>query len=260
MPPLPLAAVERFRQTRQKSSLEYIVIHTSYLINLASPKPDVYRKSIRALCDEVQRAGQLGIFHINTHVGAHLGIGVEAGLERVIRALDEVLQSPQAQAHPGVMILLENDAGEGSSLGVRFEELGTILDNVQQSERLGVCFDTCHGFAAGYDLTSPEGSKAMLDELKRTIGLKRLQLIHANDSKHPLGARRDRHEHIGRGQIGLAGFKLLVNHPELRDLPFILETPKADHESEKLNSAMDRINLNTLRNLREENFQEGVMR
>ncbi len=239
-----------FAQKRRSSALEYVVIHTSYLINLASPKEEVYRRSIQALCEEIQRAGQLGIPHVNTHVGAHLGAGIETGLERVVRALDEVLQSPQAEEHPQVMILLENDAGEGSSLGVRFEELGFILDNVEQPERLGVCFDTCHGYAAGYDFTSAEGLEAMLQELDHALDLERLRLIHVNDSKHPLGSRRDRHEHIGQGQIGLMGFKLIVNHPHLRALPFILETPKAEHESRRLNSDMDIINLSTIRSLR----------
>lgn len=249
--------IDAFSQKRRESPLEYVVIHTSYLINLASPKDDIYRKSVQAFRAEVKRAGQLDIPHVNTHVGAHVGAGIEAGLERVAQALNEVLQSPEAREFPDITILLENDAGEGTSLGVRFEELGVILDNVKQSERLGVCFDTCHGFAAGYDLTSPKGLEAMLKELEREIGLKRLKLIHANDSKHPRGSRRDRHEHIGRGQIGLRGFQLMVNHPRLRDLPFILETPKADHETEQLNSDMDIVNINTIRSLREENRKQG---
>ncbi len=249
--------IDAFTQRREKSALEYAVIHTSYLINLASPQKDIYRKSVQALRDEVQRAGQLGIPHVNTHVGAHVGTGLAVGLERVVKALNEVLKSPEAQKYPDVMILLENDAGEGTSLGVRFEELGTILDNVEHLDRLGVCFDTCHGYAAGYDFTSSKGLNAMLNELEREIGLERLKLIHANDSKYPLGARRDRHEHIGRGQIGLAGFRLIVNHPQLHELPFILETPKADHETKKLNSDMDIVNIHTIRSLREENPRQG---
>jgi deoxyribonuclease-4 len=243
-------AIQAFTQRRKGSPIKYFVIHTSYLINLASLKEEVYRKSIEALRKEVERAGQLGIPQVNTHVGAHGGAGIDSGLKRVVQALDKVLQSPEAQAYPQVMILLENDAGEGTSLGVRFEELGFILDNVRQAERLGVCFDTCHGYAAGYDFTSPKGLAAMLDELENEFSLERLKLIHVNDSKHPLGSRRDRHEHIGRGHIGLAGFQILVTHARLRDLPFILETPKADDESETLDSKMDRMNLDTLRSLR----------
>jgi len=244
--------VEQFREAWRRSPVEYVVIHTSYLINLASPKRNVYYGSIHALKKELERAGQLGIEHVNTHVGAHLGQGVEEGLRRIVRALDEVLAGPEAERFPRVRIVLENDAGTGTSLGARLEELGFILDNVKHSERLRVCFDTCHGFAAGYDFRTPEGLEGMLKEMDRAFGLERLVLIHANDSKHPLGSRKDRHEHIGRGQIGLEGFRLVVNHPKLRDLPFVLETPKAEEESEKLNSEMDIVNLNTMRRLRED--------
>ena len=248
---LPEEEIERFRQAWAESPVEYVVIHTSYLINLASPKRNVYYGSINALRKEIERAGQLGIPHVNTHVGAHLDQGVEEGLRRIARALDQVLESPEAERFPDVSILLENDAGTGTSLGARFEELGFILDNGRHSERLRICFDTCHGFAAGYDFRTPEGLERMLKEMDRAFGLERLVLIHANDSKHPLGSRKDRHEHIGRGHIGLEGFRLIINHPKLRGLPFILETPKADEESEKLDSEMDRVNLATMRRLRE---------
>ncbi len=244
--------IEIFRKAWTASRVEYIVIHTSYLINLASPKEDVYQKSIEALKDEILRAGQLGIPHVNTHVGEHLQSGIDAGLTRIACALDEVFQSSEAKNFPEVQVLLENDAGSGSALGVRFEELGRIIDNVRHSERLSVCFDTCHGFAAGYDFTSKEGLTAMLKEFDDKIGLDRLKLIHVNDSKHPLGSRRDRHEHIGQGYLGREAFELIVNHPQLRDLPFVLETPKAADEEDKLNSDMDIINLNRVRSLRRE--------
>jgi deoxyribonuclease-4 len=242
--------IEQFKRAWTESPVEYIVIHTSYLINLASPKRNVYYGSIHALKKEIERAGQLGIPHVNTHVGAHLGIGAQEGLRRIARALDQALEGPEAETHPSVMILLENDAGTGTSLGAKFEELGTILDNVKHPERLGVCFDTCHGFAAGYDFRTPEGLEAVLREMDRAFGLEKLKLIHANDSRYPLGSRKDRHEHLGRGHIGLEGFRLVVNHPKLRDLPFILETPKADEEEDKLDSEMDVVNLNTIRSLR----------
>jgi len=243
--------IAQFRDTWAKSPVEYVVIHTSYLINLASPKRNVYYGSIHALKKEIERAGQLGIPHVNTHVGAHLGMGAQEGLRRIARALDRALEGPEAEAHPSVTILLENDAGTGTSLGAKFEELGTILDNVKHPERLGVCFDTCHGFAAGYDFRTPEGLEAVLREMDRAFGLEKLKLIHANDSRYPLGSRKDRHEHLGRGHIGLEGFRLVVNHPKLRDLPFILETPKADEEEGKLDSEMDIVNLNIIRSLRE---------
>jgi deoxyribonuclease-4 len=251
MKPLSPAEIEAFQTKWAESAVQYVVIHTSYLINLASPKPDVYEKSIEALTQEIERAGRLGIPHVNTHVGAHLGAGIEEGLERIVAALDQVLESPESRRYSDVMVLLENDAGTGTSLGAKFEELGLILDNVSHGERFGICFDTCHGFAAGYDFTSPRGLESMLTQMERAFGGERLKLIHANDSKHPLGSRRDRHEHIGRGHIGLEGFRLIVNHPQLRDLPFILETPKADEESEKLDSKMDIVNLDTMRRLRE---------
>ncbi len=251
MKPLSPEEIESFKSKWAESAVQYIVIHTSYLINLASSKPDVYEKSVQALIEEIERAGRLGIPHVNTHVGAHLGAGIEEGLQRIVAALDQVLESPEAQQYPDVMVLLENDAGTGSSLGARFEELGLILDNVSHAERFGVCFDTCHGFAAGYDFTSPGGLESVLTQMERAFGMERLKLIHANDSKHPLGSRRDRHEHIGRGHIGLEGFRSVVNHPRLLDLPFILETPKADDEDKKLDSEMDIVNLNAIRRLRE---------
>lgn len=244
--------IELFRQKWEASRVEYINIHTSYLINLGSPKEEVFQKSIEALKDEILRSGQLGIPHVNTHVGEHLGSGVDTGLARIVTALNEVLAGPEAEQYPDVLVLLENDAGSGSALGVRFEEMGAIIDNVKHPERLCVCFDTCHGHAAGYDFTSEDGLAAMLAEFDEKIGLKRLKLIHVNDSKNPLGSRKDRHEHIGKGQIGEKAFELIVNHPKLKDLPFVLETPKSADEDEKLNSEMDIVNLGTMRRLRHE--------
>jgi deoxyribonuclease-4 len=136
-----------------------------------------------------------------------------------------------------VKILLENSAGEGTELGASFAELATVLKNVQHPDRLGVCIDTCHAFCAGYDLTTPQGLEKAIEELDRTVGLERVELIHLNDSKFPLGSRRDRHEHIGQGHIGLEGFRLVVNHPALRHKPFILETPKDDEQSDPTNVA-----------------------
>ncbi len=242
---------ERFIARRQKSPVEYTVIHTIYLINLASPDEKNFEQSVQALIQEVARAGALRIEAVNTHIGAHTGSGQEAGLRRVVAALDRVLGNSEVQAAPNVKILLENDAGEGTALGVTFEELEMIFEGVRQPERLGVCFDTCHAFAAGYDFRTPKGLEEMLSECERSMGLERLQLIHVNDSKYPLGARRDRHEHIGRGHIGLEGFRPLINHPQLRDLPFVLETPKELGEKNKLGSEADPINLAAVRGLRE---------
>jgi len=237
---------KKFIEQRQRAHVEYAVIHTIYLINLASPDPKNFKLSVQALKDEVQRAGELKIPHVNTHIGAHLGQGVEKGLERIVEAIDTVLASPQAKSAPDVKILLENSAGEGTELGATFAELGFILKNIKDKKRVGVCIDTCHAFAAGYDLTTPQGLEKALKELDREVGLEHVDLIHLNDSKFPLGSRRDRHEHIGQGQIGLEGFRLIVNHPALRDKPFILETPKDDEQS-------DPKNLAAIRSLRYDN-------
>lgn len=237
MSPLKPEEAQRFIERRRHAHIEYAVIHTIYLINLASPDPKNFKLSVQALKDEVQRAGELKIPHVNTHIGAHLGQGVEQGLERIVEAIDTVLASPQAQSAPDVMILLENSAGEGTELGATFAELGTVLKNIKEKSRVGVCIDTCHAFCAGYDLTTPQGLEKTLAELDREVGLERVALVHLNDSKFPLGSRRDRHEHIGQGYIGTEGFRLVVNHPALRDKPFILETPKDDDSSDPTNLA-----------------------
>jgi deoxyribonuclease-4 len=237
MSPLSPDDAKKFLERRQRAHIEYTVIHTIYLINLASPDKKIFSLSVQALKDEIQRAGELHIPHVNTHIGAHMGQGVEKGLERVVEALDTVLASPQAKNAPTVKILLENSAGEGTELGASFAELATVLKNVQHPDRVGVCIDTCHAFCAGYDLTTPQGLEKAIEELDRTVGLERVELIHLNDSKFPLGSRRDRHEHIGQGHIGLEGFRLVVNHPALRHKPFILETPKDDEQSDPTNVA-----------------------
>lgn len=237
MGPLKPDEAKKFIEQRQRAHVEYVVIHTIYLINLASPDPKNFQLSVQALKDEVQRAGELNIPHVNTHIGAHLGQGVEKGLERIAEAINAVLASPQAKNAPDVKILLENSAGEGTELGASFAELGTVLNNIKDKSRVGVCIDTCHALAAGYELTTPQGVEKTLKELDREIGLEHIDLIHLNDSKFPLGSRRDRHEHIGRGHIGLESFRLIVNHPALRDKPFILETPKDDEQSDPMNLA-----------------------
>ena len=245
-------AIGKWNEAWEESNVEYIVVHTSYLINLASPKEDVYEKSVQNLKEEVIRAGQLGIKHINTHVGKHLEAGMEAGIAKIVVALDEVFADPEVQKYPDVVVLLENDAGTGSTIGVKFAALGEIIRQAKNPERLGVCFDTCHGFAAGYDFSTPENLESMLSELDGTVGLDKFLLIHANDSKHPFDSRKDRHEHIGQGHIGETAFELLVNHPKTRSLPFILETPKAPDESDKLNSDMDPVNMATMLRLRDD--------
>ena len=231
-----------FRKALRRTKLKFATSHDSYLINLATADPVLWRRSVDAFVDELDRAETLGLTYLVTHPGAHVGIGEEAGLANVARAIDEVhTRRPDDK----VKILLELTAGQGSSLGYRFEHLATILSAVQQPKRLGVCLDTCHVFAAGYSFATESEYHAMFDEFDRVIGLKRLKLFHLNDSKKPLGSRVDRHEHIGRGHLGLEPFRRIVNDPRFEKLPMILETPKEDAEGNE----MDPVNLATLRDL-----------
>lgn len=231
-----------FRKTLRKTRLKFASSHDSYLINLATADPVLWRRSVEAFVDELDRAETLGLTYLVTHPGAHVGIGEEAGLANVARAIDEVhARRPDDK----VKVLLELTAGQGSSLGHRFEHLATILDQVRQPDRLGVCLDTCHVFAGGYSFATEDEYHAMFDELGRVIGLKRLKLFHLNDSKKPCGSRVDRHEHIGHGHIGLGPFRRLLNDPRFQKTPMILETPKVDAAGNE----MDPVNLATLRGL-----------
>jgi deoxyribonuclease-4 len=234
---------EHFIERRKKSSVGYVVTHTIYLINLGSPDDaKIYPLSVQALKDEVKRAGELGIAYVNTHIGAHMSSGEAAGLKRVAQALDQVFSSDEAQSAPGVKVLLEICSGGGTELGWRFEEFSIILDNLKTKtvDRIGVCLDTCHALCAGYALHTAEGLDKTVKELDKRVGRDKLELIHLNDSKHPVGSRKDRHEHIGKGFIGLEGFRGIVNHPKLRDKPFVLETPKDDDTSDPMNLAQVR--------------------
>ncbi len=234
--------VALFRQALRRSKLRYPTALDSYLINLASPDEALYRRSLEAFIDEVQRAERLGLSYLVMHPGSPVGTGEQEGLERVARALDEV-----HTRCPGfrVKVLLETTAGQGSCLGHRFEHLASILALVQEPRRLGVCLDTCHVFAAGYALAPVKEYRATLRAFDRVVGLKWLKCFHVNDSKKGLGSRVDRHEHIGRGELGLEPFRLLVNDPRFRKHPMILETPKEDGAEDD----MDRVNLDVLRGL-----------
>jgi len=246
-PVLPEAATA-FRARYEDSSVEYVVIHTMYLLNLASPDEALFERSVAALEEEVKRAGLLGISRIVTHLGAHKGAGQAAGIARIAEALNRVIASAAFERVPDLTLLLENTAGTGTTMGASFAELGAIIDAVSDASRIGICVDTCHAFAAGYELRTDAGLAETLGTLDHEVGLSRLNLIHLNDSKYPLAARRDRHAHIGHGEIGEQGFCLIVNHPALRDLPFILETPK---EMDGQQDA-DRINLGRVRSLRQD--------
>jgi deoxyribonuclease-4 len=231
-----------FRRTLRRLGLKFATAHDSYLINLASPDPALWRKSVEAFADEVERADALGLTYLVTHPGAHVGSGEAGGLANVVRAPDET-----HARHPGarVKVLLELTAGQGSCLGYKFEHLASILAAVRDPKRLGVCFDTCHALAAGYPLASEAEYRSTLHAFHRVIGLKWLKLFHLNDSKKGLGSRVDRHEHIGRGCLGLEPFRRILNDPRFQKTPMVIETPKEDDAGRE----MDPVNLGVLRSL-----------
>jgi deoxyribonuclease-4 len=234
--------VDRFQQALATGKISQPLSHSSYLINLASGNDELWEKSINGMIVELERAAQLGIEYVVLHPGAHTGISEEQGIENVIRALDRIHQElPQTTAK----ILLETTAGQGTCLGHRFEQLAAMLTSVRQPERLGVCVDTCHIFAAGYPLIQREEYLATMREFEQIIGLQWIRAFHLNDSKKELGSRVDRHEHIGEGKLGLEPFRHLLNDPRFRQIPMYLETPKGQREDEDL----DNINLRTLLSL-----------
>src|SRR5262245_28793925 len=233
-----------FRRTRLQTRLRPIIVHDSYLINLASPEPTLWRRSVEAFVEEVQRCEAIGASYLVTHPGAHLGAGEEAGIARVVLALNEVHERCGDRK---VRILLETTAGMGSTLGHRFEHLAAMIDGVEHPERLGVCLDTCHVFAAGYPLAPEAEYRKTMREFDRRVGLRRIKAFHVNDSKREFGSRVDRHAHIGRGHLGLEPFRLLLNDRRFRNRPMVLETPKEEGDK----TDMDAVNLATLRNLME---------
>ncbi len=230
-----------FAQAWRSSGIKTVIAHDSYLINLAAPEEDKWLRARNAFIDEMQRCALLGIPALVMHPGAHLGSGEKAGIERIAAAFKGIF----AEAPEGVTVLIENTAGQGSYLGGRFEHLAEIMDRLPKG-RLGICFDTCHAFAAGYDISSTEGYAGVMEEFRRLVGLEHLHAFHLNDSKKPLGSAVDRHEHIGKGAIGLQGFAQLMGDPRFAAVPKILETPKGkDNE-------FDRMNLALLRGLAKE--------
>jgi deoxyribonuclease-4 len=231
---------QKFREMRAESPIRFVVIHTIYLINLASDNDDFYEKSVTSLCGAMTAADQLSADAIVTHIGSHQGSGFAAGLERVQQGLRRALADSEGST---VKLLLENTAGAGGTMGVDFRELGQIIDAAGGHPRLGICVDTAHIFESGVDLRTRAGIDEVLRELDAGCDRDRLVMFHLNDSKTPLGSNRDRHENIGDGDLGEDAFRLLVNEPAFKDLPGILEVPGIDGQGP------DRENLARLRAL-----------
>jgi deoxyribonuclease-4 len=238
--PLDRAEIKAFLRHAQRKQIEAAFAHSSYLINLAATNPQFHANSLRALAEELTRAHQLELPFLVLHPGAHLGAGEQAGLEKIIASLDAIWTViPKVKTK----IALETTAGQGSCLGDKFEHLATIIENVREPERLCVCLDTAHVFEAGYDIGSEAGVKKTFREFDRIIGLDRLSAIHLNDSKTARGSRVDRHEHIGKGQIGLDAFRFIMRDRRFRKIPKVLETKKGEDLAE------DVENMKTLRGL-----------
>jgi deoxyribonuclease-4 len=247
--PLDAAEVAEFRARARAAGMRPIVAHASYLINLASGDRTVRARSRRALAEELDRAEALGLFGVVLHPGSATGGRQRVAVRRIADGLDALLRArPKGRA----LVILEQTAGQGTSVGHRFEHLAEIIAQAGASPRLGVCLDTCHLLAAGYDIASREGYEATIAAFDRVVGLDRLALLHLNDSKHPLGSRVDRHEHIGQGHVGLDGFARILRDPRLSGVPMIIETPKTGARAPGRGVALDpldRMNLATLRRL-----------
>ena len=240
---LPPEEISRFRQRVDETGIHPVVAHNSYLINIATASPALRARSILALGDELDRAAALGLQGLVMHPGSYTTGNEGRGLELIAEAIADLLRS---RPRITTMILLEQTAGQGTNLGHRFEHLAAILERLDGSPRVGVCLDTCHLLAAGYDVCSPEGYAETFEQFGRLVGFERLKLFHLNDSKKPLGSRVDRHEHIGRGHIGVEGFTPFMRDKRWRVTPKILETAKGKADNGR---EWDAINLETLKSL-----------
>jgi len=238
--PLATEDIEEFIRLKSKTKIRPVFIHVPYLANLASPSRRLYQTSIKAYLEDIEEASLLKADYIVTHMGSHKQTSEEEGLERLIKALGKILNKTNK---PSVAILLENTSGSGSWLGYNFRHQKLVFDRLGRDSRLGICLDTAHAFAAGYDISTQAGLDQMLNQIDDAAGIARIKLVHLNDLKAKLGSRRDIHEHIGRGSIGLAGMRRIINHPALKNAAFILETPKDSENA-------DKINLNTVKTLR----------
>ncbi len=237
-PPLSPQTVELFHKAWQESGNIPVAVHDAYLINLSAADDAVLEKSIAAFSDELSRCATLGIPYLITHPGSHVGQGTEEGLKSFVLNLDKAIDLSETL---DVSVLIETTAGQGTQLGSTFEEIAFILNSSRHGRRLGVCYDTCHTFAAGYDIRDAAAYEATFSRFHDIVGLERMKFFHLNDSKKELGSRVDRHESIGEGKIGLEGFRLLVNDPRFEMHPMVLETPKKNGLEE------DKKNLGILR-------------
>ncbi len=232
--------IKTFLEKKEAQKIKCVFAHDSYLINLGSPKPDLHEKSVHAFKDEIDRAEQLQLYALVFHPGAHTGDGEAPCIQRIGATLKKILKE---KPNGKTKILIENTAGQGSNVGYSFEQIAQILEAAGDDPRLGVCFDTQHAFAAGYDLRTQEGYEKVMKDFEKNIGTKRIQAFHLNDSKKDLGDQVDRHEHIGKGLIGLEAFRCLMNDKRFATIPKVLETPKGDDMKE------DVENLALLRSL-----------
>lgn len=249
--PLETEDIAAFRRAAAEHAQIYpVAVHASYLINIGSPDDALWEKSFQALKVEVERADALGIRYLTFHPGGHMKAGEEAGLANIAQGLRRLLEET---AGFDTIVCLETTAGTGTHLGYKFEQLAFLLEEAakgQEDGRLGVCLDTCHIFSAGYDIRTPEAYTNTMEELDRVLGVENVKCIHLNDSKHGLGERKDRHEHIGQGTIGLQGFANFVNDARWEEHPAHLETPKTEENEDGEQVEMDPVNLAALRGLK----------
>ena len=233
--------IEEFHKLRNEFNPYSVFAHAAYLINLCSPNHETEKKSINAFMDELKRCDQLHLPYLVMHPGSHLGKGEKCGLDKIVENFNFILnKNPDYK----VMILLETTSGQGTNLGYRFNQLKYILDGVEIKDKFGICIDTCHIFSAGYDISTEPNYEKTFIEFDKIIGLEKIKVFHLNDSKHPLGSRKDRHQHIGKGEIGLEAFRYLLNDKRFSNIPMVLETPKDDDIN------IDMENLKVLRSLR----------
>lgn len=231
--------IKKFKERQKFLDIFPLTLHTPYLPNLSTQDKKLYQNSLKVFIEDLEYAGILDADYLAFHPGSYSeGSAPEEGCKQLSDALNYLLRKIKNK----VVILIENSAGGGRRICWNFQEIGSAIEKIKEKERVGICFDTCHAYVAGYEISTREGLKKTIDEIDKFIGLDKIKLLHTNDSKRPLGSKIDRHEHIGKGYIGLEGFRLILNHPVFKKLPAILETPRE-------NSSADRKNLSLLRSL-----------